>query len=100
MWREWMQLFKDGTKVSRKNFIKEEDEPIQTANEDNRLIKFNPDQNLQDFMKEFKDNPVFVDFYQYLCNCGAMNLVDLSGAEKWSSIAQIEGLGCTNFDFL
>ena len=88
-WRHWMSIFTDGKKVSEQNLVITKDESDTTGLDQDPMAqmlgvgvsKITPSQILD----KIKNENIYVEFMQYLCMCGPLNL-RLVAEEKWNNI--------------
>ena len=79
-WRSWMEIFKQGKKVSEQNMIvEEEDIPPQA---DSQLNLIGTSITPQQLIREVKNDPVYEDLLTYITMSGTMNL-RLTAPNQW-----------------
>ena len=86
-WREWMEVFTEGKKVSEINLVIQEDEGNSMKDSMAHLLKgssttMDPSKILQ----EAKNEPIFEEFMQYIAMSGPLNL-RLIAPEQWHKLA-------------
>ena len=93
-WREWMQVFTEGKKVSEINLVIQEDEGNQNKDSMSQL-----NSNTMDpakLLSEVKTESIYEEFMQYVAMSGPLNL-RLIAPEQWHKLSEIasnqSGLG-------
>lgn len=90
VWRNWMNIFSAGKKVSEQNLVIEENTEV--SDKVNKLESIglsgknvsNPIRMLQ----EIKNEPIYDDFLQYITMCGPLNF-RLVAPDKWHAVKNI-----------
>ena len=92
-WREWMNVFSEGKKVSEINLVLEDDDlgrgGMGAADSMAHILGGEGVQHTPySLMKEVKNEPIYNEFLQYLAQTGPLNL-RLIAADKWQNFGEL-----------
>jgi hypothetical protein len=82
-WREWMEVFSQGKKVSEINLVINADEGKKESMSPMLGAATDP----QKILAEASSEPIYEDFLQYICMTGPLNL-RLIAPEHWHKLAE------------
>jgi hypothetical protein len=85
IWRNWMDIFTDGKKVSEQNIVIQKDEVVEDDKEKDPialLLGGSEGKHPLQMIESVKNEPIYTEFLQYLSMCGALNM-RLAAPEKW-----------------
>ena len=86
-WREWMEVFTEGKKVSEINLVIQEDEGNSMKDSMAQLLKgSSTTMDPSKILLEAKSEPIYEEFMQYIAMSGPLNL-RLIAPEQWHKLA-------------
>ena len=82
-WREFIDIFKNGQKVSLRNVVKRSNS-MEDGDQNENMLHFKKNQPAHELLAEFSQEPALHDFLEFLCGSGSFNLTQIK-PELWAA---------------